>query len=115
MGRHFNAHKQCGFHAPQVQYGKKADWPLNVREQDFIVNQPKQYPRARIKRDVRSAVNYVLTNLPANTDVTLHVRVLAKYYVGPPSNVLEFATKEGGERSSCAPFLYCTELPHLLG
>ncbi|KAI0242502.1 Neuroglian [Lamellibrachia satsuma] len=83
------------FRGYRVQYGKKADWPLNVREQDFIVNQPKQYPRARIKRDVRSAVNYVLTNLPANTDVTLHVRVLTKYYVGPPSNVLEFATKEG--------------------
>ena len=35
----------------QVQYGTTADWPENVREQDFVINEPKQYPRARIKRD----------------------------------------------------------------
>ena len=45
-------------------------------------------------------VTYTLTNLPAYMSVTLHVRVLTKYYVGPPSNMLEFDTLEGGERSS---------------
>ena len=83
----------------QVQYGTTADWPENVREQDFVINEPKQYPRARIKRDASKVVTYTLTNLPAYMSVTLHVRVLTKYYVGPPSNMLEFDTVEGGERS----------------
>jgi len=93
----------------QVQFGKSAEWPENVREQDFIVNQPKQYPRARIKRSVNTgAVTYLLTHLPADTSVTLHVRVLTKYYVGPPSDVLEFRTKEGGKTLGLCPGL----LPH---
>ena len=89
----------------QVQFGKSAEWPENVREQDFIVNQPKQYPRARIKRSVNTgAVTYLLTHLPADTSVTLHVRVLTKYYVGPPSDVLEFRTKEGGKTLGLSVF-----------
>ena len=84
-----------------MQYGETSDWPQNVREQDFIVNEPTPY-RTRIERDISddnaTMVSFKLTNLPAYMSVSLHVRVLTKYYVGPPSNMLEFDTLEGGEK-----------------
>lgn len=76
-----------------------------MREQDFFFNDPVQYPRPRprgvirFKRDVPpvgSEVSVKLTHLPAYTDVTIQVRVLNKYYVGPPSEIQTITTIEGG-------------------
>ena len=67
-----------------------------MRETDYIVNQPKQYPRPRTKREAGDLVQYRLTNLPPFAEILLQVRVLNKYYVGPPSDAIKFTTQEGG-------------------
>ena len=79
-----------------MQFAKSSEWPENIREQDVIFNEPPYYPRPRIKRDI-SQVTITVRHLPPNSQVTLQVRVLNKYYAGPPSEQIEFTTLEGRE------------------
>ena len=107
-------YKRCQCSVPcfidQVQYGRSHQWPDSIREQDFYFNDLPTYPRPRPRDDydpsrrhkrdvdvppVGSEVSVKVTRLPAYSDVILHVRVLTKYYVGPPSNKVEFRTLEG--------------------
>lgn len=67
-----------------------------MREVDYIVNAPKQYPRPRNKRQLELET-YTLQNLPPYADITIMLRVLNKYYVGPPSEPVYVKTREGGE------------------
>ena len=78
-----------------MQFAKTEEWPDNIRETDFIFNQSYQYPRPRVRREV-DMVTVTLTHLPPNSNIRAQVRVLNKYYAGPPSQVVEFSTQEGG-------------------
>ena len=92
----------------QIQFWKKKSGEM-MREVDYIVNQPKQYPRPRTKRDAGELLEYRITNLPPYADILLQVRVLNKYYVGPPSAVINFKTQEGREYQ----FVVCSSVSHL--
>lgn len=83
------------FRGYRIQFGKTSEWPYNIREQDVIINDPLQYPRPRVKRDLPENVKVTVKYLPPDSDVTLQVRVLNKYYAGPPSSVINFKTSEG--------------------
>lgn len=77
------------------------NWDYSVRRQDFIMNEPLQYPRPRImKRDTSTVGKRMITlsGLPPNSPIKAIVRVLNKYYAGPPSNAITFTTPEGGMR-----------------
>ena len=70
----------------------------------MIINKGRTlYPRPRYRREIRefnvttSWIQYRMRHLPPNTIVRLWIRVLNKYYVGPPSAPIEFKTEEGGE------------------
>ena len=67
-----------------------------MREVDYIINQVKQYPRPRMKRQAESIETYLLKNLPPYSDIVVQIRVLNKYYVGPPSDQVFFRTMEAG-------------------
>lgn len=84
------------FRGYRIQYGKDSEWPDNIREQDFIINEPPFYPRPRVKRQLGPIkVNYTVKHLPPFTDVRLQIRVLNKYYAGPPSPPIHFRTLVG--------------------
>ena len=72
-------------------------WSENIREQDVIVNEPPYYPRPRIKRQADDTVTVRLRHLPPYSRVLVRVRVLNKYYAGPPSDVISLETLEGSE------------------
>ena len=80
----------------QVQFAREEDgWGNNIREQDEIINEPPYYPRPRIKR--QSQVVIRLRHLPPNSNVVVQVRILNKYYAGPPSAQITFQTMEGSK------------------
>ena len=67
-----------------------------MREEDLIVNAPKQYPRPREKRQAEDYLVFQLSHLPPYSDITVQVRILNKYYAGPASQAIYFTTKESG-------------------
>lgn len=74
------------------------NWVYSLRQQDFIMNEPLQYPRPRImKRDLTAVGKRMITlsGIPPNSPIRAVVRVLNKYYAGPPSNAITFTTPEG--------------------
>ena len=72
-----------------------------MREQDFIINKPEQYPRPRERRSVDDGtVELHLKNLPPYSEITLQVRVLNKYYASRASNRISFTTKESSKLSN---------------
>ena len=73
------------------------------------MNEPPYYPRPRIKRQT-DTVTVRLRHLPPYSRVLVRVRVLNKYYAGPPSDVISFETMEGSE---CASFPGCVHLKHV--
>ena len=85
-----------GIFALQIQFWRDDDGPESMREVDYIINQVKQYPRPRMKRQADDLVRYTLKNLPPYSDIIVQIRVLNKYYVGPPSNQVIFKTMEAG-------------------
>ncbi len=42
-------------------------------------------------------VEYLLQNLPAFSEIAVQIRVLNKYYVGPPSTPIYFRTQAAGQ------------------
>lgn len=105
----------------QIQYAKVTTGDFEWREEDVVINEGRTlYPRPRYKRELVSlnvTVNYRLRNLPPNSMVRVQVRVLNKYYVGPPSPYIEFRTKEGGEYSFVWDLVFSSDkrtLPALL-
>ncbi len=83
-----------------------------MREVDYIINTVKQYPRPRMKRQVQyEDVEYFLTNLPPYSEICVQIRVLNKYYVGPPSSQVCFYTEEaGGWSRSTFLWSHCSTL-----
>lgn len=75
-----------------------------IREEDVIFNDPLQYPRPRVKRELPRVVEIKVNHLPPYSDITLQIRVLNKYYAGPPSPTIQFTTLEGGKQ---AHFVIC--------
>jgi hypothetical protein len=68
-----------------------------------IINEPPVYPRPRLKRQasINGTRTYVtVKDLPPYSVVNIQVRVLTKYYAGPPSVPVEVNTPEGGKYSS---------------
>ena len=91
----------------QIQFSDASvPWGENIREQDEIVNEPPYYPRPRIKRQTDEVV-IRLRHLPPNSQVVVQVRILNKYYAGPPSEQITFHTLEGGESAATAPCWRC--------
>ncbi|PAA80574.1 hypothetical protein BOX15_Mlig006634g9, partial [Macrostomum lignano] len=79
-----------------------ADCLVKKRFQDFIfraIDGPSMVGtlNTRTKRQAVAAFTYngKLTHLPGSTTIRAWVRVLNKYYAGPPSATVEFTTKEG--------------------
>ena len=72
-----------------------SEWPDLLGEQDVIINHPSQNQRPLDTRDLPGMVEATVSNLPNNTEITLHVRVLNKKYMGPPSPTVQFQTAEG--------------------
>jgi len=97
------------FRGYRIQYGRTTTWPNGVIEEDYILQAPAMYPRPRVTRLLQfnarrkrrslpakgEPVQYTITHLPPNSEVMVQVRVLSKYYAGPPSNQLTFLTQEG--------------------
>ena len=82
----------------QIQFWRTDDEPESLREVDMIINQVKQYPRPRMKRQTNEErVRYLLKNLPPYSEIAVQIRVLNKYYVGPPSTPIYFRTLEAGK------------------
>ncbi len=98
---------------PQIQFWRTQEGPDSLREVDYIQNIVKQYPRPRMKRQANYNYEneydedleeeedeedqmeiYTLENLPAFSEIAVQIRVLNKYYVGPPSEVVYFKTQE---------------------
>ena len=82
-------------------------WSGNeIIEEDYIMNAPAMYPRPRVTRLLQrkrrslpqtgDTIKYTVKHLPPNKNVKAQVRVLSKYYAGPPSNQITFMTEEGG-------------------
>ena len=85
----------------QVEFAvDDANWAYNLRQEDFIVNEPLQYPRPRIMKRQATPPKYAitLTGLWPNSPIKAQVRVLNKYYAGPQSNQVTFTTPEGGQK-----------------
>lgn len=83
------------FRGYRIQFWKNADGESSLmREKDLILNMSTPYPRPRVKRDIET-VEYELTNLPPFAEISVQVRVLNKYYAGPPSTAVVITTLEG--------------------
>jgi len=95
------------FRGYRIQFARvDEDWETSMREQDYIIREAAQYPRPRImKRQVPSngpnitsagsQIRYTLYNIPTFAEIRLVIRVLNKYYAGPPSTPLLFTVPEG--------------------
>ena len=79
-----------------------------VIEEDYIMNAPAKHSRPhvacsllsnehRLLPQTGSIIKYTIKRLPPDNEVIVQVRVLNKYYAGPPSNQIIFKTKEGGK------------------
>ena len=96
----------------QIQFAKEGYYWDNFyfREQDKIVNESALYPRPRMKRQAAPVYdNYtmdmvIVQNLPPNAAVLIQIRVLTKYFVGPPSEPVRVLTPEGGQSVIGADF-----------
>ena len=69
------------------------------------MNESAIYPRPRMKRqavvfDNRTMDAVTVQNLPPNAAVLIQIRVLTKYFVGPPSDPVRVLTPEGGQSVS---------------
>ena len=81
----------------QVQFWRTIDGEDGMREQDFIMNKPLQYPRSRERRQVDDGrVVLELENLPPYSEITIQIRILNKYYASRASNRISFTTRESG-------------------
>jgi len=66
------------------------------------VNESALYPRPRMNKraavyfDNRTMDDVTVVGLPPNATVKIQIRVLTKYYVGPPSDPVQVTTPEGG-------------------
>ena len=67
-----------------------------MREEDFILNKPRQYPRPRERRQTDETQQLHLTHLPPYSEITVQVRVLNKYYASEASERIYFITHESG-------------------
>lgn len=114
------------FRGYRIQFARtNEDWASDMREVDYIMKEVAQYPRPRImKRQVSAGgpnvtatgleVRYTLHDIPPYSDIKLVIRVLNKYYAGPPSDPITFRVPEGMPGPPATVTVAITESTHLI-
>ena len=75
----------------QLRYWKSSEGRHKWKEVDIIMTKSDHH-----RVDVRAAID----NLPAYTALRAQVSVMNTHYTGPPSQIIDFFTPEGGEYNS---------------